>query len=188
MKDPIFSLANISNETVVLKINCDTPLQAAKYPYVDTTYEYLSITRGKDHIFSVINKQGECIKTFEDYSDHRAILGNKTELLKTKALAFLKNNHILINYAGERMTKASILYNPRFGKWTLVMEDPACNKVLYLSETAKSETDVMNECKCFVKTRNWIKSKVQGIDIWEAETPKFTIVDTEKKALAATEN
>ena len=87
------------------------------------------------------------------------------------------------------MTKASILYNPNFGKWVLLMEGPANNTTSYLSETAKSATDVMDECKCFVKTHNWIKGKAQtGIDIWEAEAPMFTIADAEKKALAATEN
>ena len=63
MKKPIFTFEDINDEVIVLKVNCNSPLEAAKNPYVDMTYDYISLTRGLDHILTVVDKQGKSWRT-----------------------------------------------------------------------------------------------------------------------------
>ena len=191
MKKPIFTFEDINDEVIVLKVNCNSPLEAAKNPYVDMTYDYISLTRGRDHILTVVDKQGKSWSIDFGISGH-TLVDDRTTLLKNKVLDFLNENHILVEYRGEPLREARVFYNHNYGQWQLSM-DKCLNSSTsisthYMSKTATSAEELIKECKCIVDAKNWVKGTAQtGIDIWRATAPKFKIVDHEKKLLKQNE-
>ena len=182
MKKPIFTFEDINDEVIVLKVNCNSPLEAAKNPYVDMTYNYISLTRGRDHILTVVDKQGKSWSIDFGISGH-TLVDDRTTLLKNKVLDFLNENHILVEYRGQPLREASIFYNHNYKQWQLSMDNTH-----YMSKTAASAEELIKECKCIVDAKSWSKGKAQtGIDIWRAESPEFKIVDHEKKLLKQNE-
>ena len=184
MKLPIFTLEEVNKDLIVIKVNCDNNLTAAKNPPVDMTYDYISITRGEEHIFDVIHKDGTSY-SFHFGESGRTCISKPTELLKDKVLNFLKERHILIGYKHQPLAQAYICYNPNYKKWQLTMESRNRESVYFWSETATCANDLINECKVFVEAKDWIKEKAQtGIELWHAGIPKFNIIQTEQQETA----
>ena len=188
MNKPIFTIADINNEVIVLKVNCESPLMAAQHPYVDMTYDYISLTRGKDHILTVVDKQGKSW-SFHFGSDGYTWVDKRSELLKSKVLGFLEDNQILISYCGAPLYKATAFYNSNYNKWQLSLEGDRDNSTHYFSKTAHSVDELLAECKHLVKADTWEKGVAPtDIDIWTAQNPKFKILDHEKKILLKSKN
>lgn len=183
-KLPIFTLEEANKDLVVIKVNCDNNLTAAKNPPVDMTYDYISITRGKEHIFDVIRKDGTSYN-FHFGESGRTCIDKSTELLKNKVLSFLEEKNILIGYEHQPLVKANIYYNHNYNKWQLTMESKNRESVYFWSKTATCADDLIKECKSLVEAQKWEKGKAQtGIEIWSAVNPKFNIIETEQQEVA----
>ena len=184
MKLPIFTLEEVNKDLIVIKVNCDNNLTAAKNPPIDMTYDYISITRGKDHIFDVIRKDGTSFN-FHFGDSGRTCIDKSTELLKNKVLSFLEEKNILIGYEHQPLVKATIYYNRSYDKWQLTMEGKSRASVCCWSKTATCADDLIKECKPLVEAQKWEKGKAQtGIEIWSAVSPKFNIIKTEQQEVA----
>ena len=188
MKKSIFTLEETDNEVIVLKVNCNSPLEAARNPYVDMNTEYVSLTRGKDHILNIVRSDGSSWNFHFGESGH-TLVDKSTELLKDKVLSYLHDRHILIDYTGEKFRNAAIFYNDNYDKWVLRLDTVDGKGIGYESNTAVSAEEMIEECKVFVEADKWDLGKAQtGIDIWEADNPVFKVTETEKQAVLEDRN
>lgn len=188
MKKSIFTLEETDNEVIVLKVNCNSPLEAARNPYVDMNTEYVSLTRGEDHILNVVRSDGSAWNFHFGKSGHTLISEN-TKLLKDKVLSYLHDRHILIDYTGEKFRNATIFYNDNYDKWVLRLDTVGGKSIGYESNTAVSAKEMIEECKVFVEAGKWNLGKAEtGIGIWKADNPVFKVTETEKKAVLEDRN
>lgn len=188
MKKSIFTLEETDNEVIVLKVNCNSPLEAARNPYVDMNTEYVSLTRGEDHILNVVCSDGSAWNFHFGKSGYTLISENN-KLLKDKVLSYLHDRHILIDYTGEKFRSAAIFYNDNYDKWVLRLDTAGGKGIGYESNTAVSAEEMIEECKVFVEADKWNLGKAQtGIDIWSADNPVFKVTETEKQAVLEDRN
>ena len=54
----VFEVQEITDEQVILKVNAKDPLTVAQHPYLDATMAYITVTKGDNHILTVIKEDG----------------------------------------------------------------------------------------------------------------------------------
>ena len=188
MEKSIFTLEEVNNELIILKVNCNSPLEAVKN-YVDMNIAYISLTRGEDHIFRTTRSDGSVWSSFEFGISGYTLISASTELLKNKVLSYLHDKHILIGYKGEELRNAEIYYNDNYGRWQLSMRTADGKSIIYASKTAVSAKEMIEECKVFVEADKWDFGKGRFVEeIWKADNPVFKIAETEKKAVLKDKN
>lgn len=169
--EKVLAIAEVTNELVIVKVNANDPLTVARHPYLSSDMEYITVTRGSNHIFTVINKDG---KTWDFYfgSNGHTLIGESTALLKNKVMQFIKDNDIIISYCGDTPRKAKVYYNSSYRKWQLTIE---CCCMCWADESIKTIEEAMNYFSRFVKAKWMHKIAITGIDVWEAIDPVFTL-------------
>ena len=56
--DDVFEICEVSDDKVIIKVNTDDLLAIARHIGLDANAAYITVTRGKDHVLSVIKKDG----------------------------------------------------------------------------------------------------------------------------------
>lgn len=168
----IFKLISADEDKVILEVLADSPLKVAMFPFVSSEYNYITVTRGRDHVLTVIKKDG---KTFSfDFGDSgHTLISDSLKELKKYVLKFIEDNNVLIEWNGQSINSVKIFYNSNYKKWQLTLEGKR-KDVHYWSSTAKSSKEMIEECKRFIVASSWQKViAVTGIDVWKAVNPKF---------------
>lgn len=171
--DGIFSIEEIDDNQVIIKVLADSPLKVAQYPFVSKDYAYITVTRGESHLCKVIYADGHSF-SFHWGGGSRTLVGEELEELKRQVIAFINQNHIFLNYDGQKVTGADIFYNSNLGLWQVTLDPVRCH---YWSKTASNEQDMIKEAEQLgIFAEEWKKGVAQtGIDIWTAVNPKFQI-------------
>ena len=161
----IFCLRHFDNEKVILRVLADNPFKVAMFPFVSSDWEYITVTRGKNHTLTVIKKDGTTFSFHWGFNGH-TLIGDSLESLKKNVLKFINESNILLEYNGGKNESAKIYYNSNYKKWQLTINDD----VHYWSDTAQSLTDMIEDCERFVIANNW-KERIAptGITVWDAE-------------------
>lgn len=169
--DSIFELESVDTTQVILKVNANNSLKVAKYPFVSTDYDYITVTRGKKHLLTVIKKNGTTF-SFHWGEGGYTLISDELELLKHNVMAFIDDCNIIMEYDGtETLTEATIYYNSWYKKWQLSLD-----RSHWWSKTAIDSDEMIEECKKFVIADEWKEQKATtGITVWKAINPKFTI-------------
>ena len=168
----IFSIKEVDNNQVIVKVKANNPLTVARFPFVNSDMAYITITRGENHIVTIIKKNGS---TF-DFSfgiSGKTCICDSLELLKENLLHFIKQNDIIIDYAGGKITRAEIYYNNSsyYKKWQL-----NTNKFNYWSDTATNAEEMIEECKKFINAKKWEKIENSNVGyVFEARDFKVTL-------------
>lgn len=81
------------NEKIVLKVNAKDPLTVAMNPWASSNEEYYTITKGENHIFTVVYEDGHTWSFFWGLGG-RTLVSDSVESKKMKVLRFLKDNDI----------------------------------------------------------------------------------------------
>ena len=89
----VFELIENNSEMVVLKVNAGDNLTIAMNPYINGTYDYISVTKGKNHILTVIKKDGTSFSFHWGYSGY-TLISDSLELLREKVMRFIASNRI----------------------------------------------------------------------------------------------
>lgn len=88
----IFTLVEQDAEQVIIKVTAIDNYIIAKHPYISSEYDYITLTHGygKDHIFTVIKKDG---KTWSfHWGPHGSTMtSTSVDRLRDKTLDFLIN-------------------------------------------------------------------------------------------------
>ena len=167
----IFEIEEYDYNRVILKVKADTPLKVAKYPFVSGEWEYITVTRGKDHILTVIKKDGTTFDFHWGYSGYTLISEN-LELLKANVVHFIENeNAILLDYIGKEPEEVGIFYNDNYKSWQI-----SFNTFHFWNKDIKSAEEMIEYADRFVKATEWKNEKaVTGIDVWRAVNPIFVL-------------
>lgn len=85
----VFSLDTVRPDLVVLGVNADDPLTVALNPFVSSDMAYISVTRGTQHVLTVVRKDGTTWN-FEWGYDRYTLIGGSSEALKKAVINFVK--------------------------------------------------------------------------------------------------
>lgn len=169
----VLSIQEYDEEQVVVKVNANDSLTVAKYPFLSGDMAYITVTRGDDHIFTVIKKDGKTW-SFEFGSKGHTLIGESTERLKKEVLQFIKENDIILGRIKGEPREATVYYNSNFKKWQLTIETTK-GRFYFHSDTAKDYDSAIKDFERFIKA-DWNKGiAVTGIDVWKAQNPVFTL-------------
>ena len=169
--DKVFQIEEESDDQVIVKvINNDNPLTIAKYPFIDGNMAYITVTRGNDHVLTVVNKNG---KTFSFHwgDGGYTLISEGLERLKRAVVQFIeRENHILLERSGWDIKEAHIFYNNNYKKWQLTLEGGGRNSAHWWSSTATCFEDMADEAVPFLHgTCDWIPYRAAtGIQCWKA--------------------
>ena len=168
--DRIFSIQDVSADKVIIKVNADSPLTVAEYPFIKKQYQYITVTRGEKHILVVVKEDGDTFSFWWGKGGH-TLISEETEMLRRAVVQFIKENDIILEYDGGKIDNVTIYFNDNFNQWQLNLGDTH-----YWSKTAKSFEDMRDEATKFVVADSWEKDVAKtGIDIWTAINFKVSI-------------
>ena len=171
--DKIFELEEYDDKQVIVKVNAKDTLAVAKHPYVSSDIAYITVTRGTDHIFTVIKSDGKTF-SFSFGSSGYTLISKDLEALEKAVLDFISKNGINIYYHGGKPSNADIFYNKNFEKWQLTIYVVASAPVYFWSDTATDIDSAIEAFKPYVTAEKWEKTKAMtGIDVWKAKKAEF---------------
>lgn len=158
---------------VILKVLAKDSLTVAKYPYVSAEWDYITVTRGREHVLTVIKKDGSKFDFSWGESGY-TLISDSLKALRIAVTEFLElEKHILLDWDDGKVNEASICYNPNFSAWQLTLRGNRVGRqirAIVRDKTAKSFEDMEIFAKDYLKVKGWKYGKAQtGIDIWEAE-------------------
>lgn len=161
----VFELVKVEREQVIIKVNAEDNLTIAMHPYISKEYDYINVTRGEDHILTIIFKDGHTFNFSWGRSGY-TLVSDSLISLRNNVIRFIEDQGVLIDMLGDDIVAASVFYNRNFGKWQLNVN----NKANYYSDTAECEDDMFEEAKKFgINASDWIHGIAKtGIDIWNA--------------------
>lgn len=150
----VFELVQRTNEQVVIKVNADNNLVIAMHPYVDSNYDYITVTRGKNHTLTIVNKNGSTCSF--DWGDRgRTLISDGLERLKKEVVKFIEEDcKIVLDADTDDFYEASIFYNSNFKKWQIKFND-----------RYNVFTNAKNVCEAMGLAE---KYAVRNVDEWES--------------------
>lgn len=177
----IFKFVSADEDKVIIEVVADSPLKVAMFPFVSSEYNYITVTRGRNHTLTVIYKNG---KTFSfDFGDNGyTLISDSLAELKRQVLKFISDSGVLVQWNGWEVNEVHIYYNSSHKKWQLTLEGKCessygyrrrCD-AFYWSSDANNVDEMMEECTKFVTAKSWERYKaVTGITVWKAICPQF---------------
>lgn len=93
----VLELQEVTSEQVIIKVNANDPLTVAKNPWVSLDEAYYTITRGKNHIFTVVKKDGRTWSFHWGY-DGYTLISKSVEQMRIKVVQFIRDNGIDIEH------------------------------------------------------------------------------------------
>lgn len=163
----IFEIVDVDSNQIVIKVNADSTLKVAQFPFVSMEYDYITVTRGNKHILTIIKKDGSTFDFHWGYGGH-TLISEGLERLKKSVMQFINESDILFEWKGKTSKSATIYFNSNYRKWQLTIDDAH-----YWSDTATSVNEMIRECRKFVIS-DWTQDIAPtGITIWKADNPQF---------------
>lgn len=162
----VFKLAHVDTKQVVLKVVTENNLVIAMNPYVNATYDYISVTRGDNHNLTIVFKDGHTY-SFHWGTSGDTLVSQELQMLREAVCSFIESQGILLGLTTNKPTKAKIVFNPNFCCWQLTVDSGH-----YFSRTAKSIVDIQREAKRFVNVKGWVtQTAPTGVTVWVAMKP-----------------
>ena len=166
----VFEIVSIDKEQIVLKVNAEDNLTVALHPYISREYDYITVTRGDDHILTVIKKDGSTFSFHWGTSGYTLVDENLTRL-KREVVKFIDSQYILLEMKGEPIKKVTIFYNKNYKKWQATFNSSG----YFWDEDATNENEMMIKANEIYAKNGGTKPlvwghaiAVTGIDVWEA--------------------
>lgn len=167
MASSVFQLVNVDTTQVVLKVVAEDNLTIAIHPYISGEYDYITVTRGEDHILTIVYKDGHTF-AFNWGASGRTLISDALERLQYEVCCFIEEKGILLDLNTDTVQKACIYYNSNYNKWQLIVNDSG----YYWSQTAQSAEDMQKEAKRFISVKGWTEqTAATGIKMWNAVGP-----------------
>ena len=89
--DDVFEVCEVSDDKVIIKVNTDDLLAIARHIGLDANAAYITVTRGKDHVLSVIKKDGTSY-SFDWGESGYTLISNRLEALRLDVIDFIHEN------------------------------------------------------------------------------------------------
>lgn len=152
----IFELVSNNNTQVVIKVNAKDPFTVAMNPYVSGDMEYITVTKGYDHVMTVI--KSDCSKWSIDWGSRgHTLIGPSTERLKMEVLKFINELNISIEYRNQPVKQVNVYFNDFIRKWEVSITPEYGPHIAHFSEKAKCLEDIMAEAEAIIprKCKRW---------------------------------
>lgn len=152
----VFELVSNSNEQVVLKVLADDPLVVAMCPYVSGDMAYITVTKGENHVMTVINKNAKRW-SFDWGTSGYTLISSSTERLKKEVLKYIDSLNISIEYQGQPVHQVNVYYNDWYKKWEISITPKSGHHIAHFSEKATCLSDIMAEAEDIIprKIKRW---------------------------------
>jgi hypothetical protein len=155
IKMDIFELYSFSDEQVILKVNAKTPLDVAKHPYVQSNYEYITVTRGDNHILSIIYETGKT-ESFSWSRNGSTCVSENKKRLRSEVVDFISSCGIALELHGliiKCCFYACDENNPAQFRntWAVSLEDSHCNRQITHLPGSYSVSDVTRWIEKFIE-------------------------------------
>ena len=168
-----FTLAKNAKDMAILKVMTKTPWEIAQHPYLSSDYEYVTITKGDDHIFTIVKEDGT---TFSSHFGRNGytLVSEDISLLQKKAMNALKNYGVIMDIPTLDLPyKMNIYYNRNFQSWqaNLSFQGFSREQNIWISKL-KNEEEMCKEIeeRFKIKFKPLVHGYAQtGIDIWKTE-------------------
>ena len=89
----IFSIVENNAKQVILKVNANDNLTIARNPFIDSTYDYITVTKDDCHILTIIKKDGTTFSFHWGLGGYTLICESLEEL-KRHVIAFIYSKNI----------------------------------------------------------------------------------------------
>jgi len=169
--EKVFTLVEATPGQVIIKVLAEDPLTIARFPFVDSTMAYITVTRGENHILTVTRKDGKTY-SFNWGSNGHTLISDSLEELRKAVVEYIEDYmHILLEQTNWQTKEATIYFNKYFDKWQLTLEGKGSGRQCahWWSKTAKSYEEMAAEVIPYVKARGWEpKIAATGIQTWKA--------------------
>lgn len=176
----VLSIQEVDYNQVIVKVDAKDPLTVAKYPFLSSDYAYITVTRGKEHIFTVVHEDATTFDFHFGSSGH-TLISEGLEELKNQVMGFIADNGIFMEYDGEKpIDKATIYFNNNFNQWQLTLYDK--NDYYVASVRTDKATDLESAKEIFsdfIKTDSWEKTKSDRVGV-KLSTKDFEFLEVEK--------
>lgn len=177
----VFFLQEADENQAIIKVNATDSLTVAKYPFISSDYAYLTVTRGKDHNFTIIKQNGQTFSFHFGESGHTLISENLQEL-KVQAMKFLSDNGIIMDYDGKTpVGRATIYFNPNFHRYQLTLYTPGDAFIACVRAPEATDLESAKEYfERFIQSDNW-KSYSSSASKDAVETKNFVLTENLEK-------
>lgn len=168
-----FTLEKNTEDMAILKVAVKTPLEIAMHPYLSSNYEYITITKGCNHVFTIVKEDGTTFSFHYGFSGCTSI-SEELIVLRNKVNDTLEEYGVIIDVQTMGLPyKMDIFYDTYGRSWqaTLSFQDSLERQSIWSSK-AKNEEEMCKEIeeKFKIKFNPLIKGRYQtGIDFWGTE-------------------
>lgn len=165
-----FRIMQNTPEAVVLENMAKTSLDIARFPYISSNIDYINITKGANHICTIVNSDASTF-SFSWGQNGYTQISHSLRLLKTKAYEFIQSQGIALDVNTTMQPNSFIvMYNPFFKAWqaTLGFED-SNQEEHFIDTTATNQLEMIETVRnTFNKSFNEVIHTIAptGIDIW----------------------
>lgn len=163
----VFKLVHVDTKQVILKVTAENNLVIAMNPYINATYDYITVTRGDNHNLTIVYKDGNTF-SFHWGTRGETLISQELKMLREAVCSFIESQGILLGLTTSKPDGARIFFNSNYGCWQLVVDVSG----YYFSKTAKSIVDIQREAKHFVNVKGWAtQTSSNGTTVWVAMKP-----------------
>lgn len=166
-----FSLVENTDEMVILKNEVKRPIDIAKNPWLSSDDEYVTITKGRDHVLTLVKTNGKTVSISFGGRGHTLISDNFRRL-KEKAIETAHVFGVLLEIpTTKKPDNVCIFYNDNYKMWQAVLTVNGFNIREYIwFNDAINQNDTLELVEdCFeIKFKELTYKRAQtGIDTWE---------------------
>ena len=168
----IFEFVKADNSKAILKVKELSTLMIAEHPYLNSKMDYITITRGRRHTLTVINKDGSTWSV--NWGDGGCTLcSDSVDSLKWAARDFFQIEcGIPLDFTVENsaIKEAKVFYNRNFRAWQLNLSAGPYQEQNIWFKDCKNEDDAILKAGKYIGNKVWSYKRAQtGIDTWEAQ-------------------
>jgi len=172
--DKIFSIEEADENQIIIKVNAKDALTVAKFPFVESTYAYITVTRGDEHVLTVIYENGQTF-SFHWGTSGYTLIGESLENLREAVTQFIEDSNYLLDLACFKDPYDCTIY-PRPEDSTLwqLSLDYFGYPDARLLRRAKNLKDAVAKFSPFVTAKSWDKTTAAtGITIYKPVDPEY---------------
>lgn len=158
--DDVFEICEVSDDKVIIKVNTDDLLAIARHVGLDANAAYITVTRGKDHVLSVIKKDGTSY-SFDWGESGYTLISNRLEALRLDVIDFIHENGIVYEIKGHPIS-AIMFYNRNCQSWQMTVH--GCRECGYIfNREARNAEDMIEFAEKFFGGKEWIYNDSKGV-------------------------
>lgn len=144
----VFNLEYYDNNIVAIKVKELSNLEIAKTPYISKEYDYISVTRGKNHILTVVKKDGSTFNFSWGVNGH-TLIGYALEFLKKNVIDYIEEYCYIpleMDFGSKDIANIEVCYNRYF----------ECYQANFTSKKGKVAHAFIKACTCLDDINNYV--------------------------------